>query len=341
MFEDDNSSTSSKSNDFEEEFNNIYDDMKNVFEEYQILSGSKKLSHDFSYVDLIEYKDTEMYNEICPFQLPFLNMLTPVDTLNMEYLYGKECYILPYTLSTSAILPFLIFYLNKSIENELFFIPYIHNYESIFENIFTLLQYSFYFLKKENFILKGYQFQDNKYYLFVEINSFQPSLLNNYTTIIPLVLNELIHTQFYLHYEINPNLCNYFTYNIDNFILKKENIDIEIPIIVYSIHNLQKSEFYSIFGVPKSSEIVNNQYTFFTLEEILQKENIEKNGINRNILFCGKQNYIKLEDYNEEILLSNDSIYLYNHPLYKYIWIAKEYQQQLSLSYHLVKDLLR
>ena len=337
MFDDDNSSTSS----FEGEFNNIYDDMKNMFEEYKILSGSKKLSHNFSYSELIEYKDTEMYNQLVPFHIPFLNMLSPVDTINVENLYDKECYIIPYTLSTSAILPFLIFYLNKSIENELSFIPYIHNYESIFENIYTFLQYSFYFLKKENFILQGFQLQDNKYYFFVEINTFQPSLLNNYSTIIPLVLDELVYKQYYLNHEINSSIYNYFNLNIESFILKKEDVNIEIPIITYSTHNLQKSEFYSIFGIPKSNEIVNNQYTFFTLEELLQKENIEKDGINRNILFCGKQNYIKMEDYNEDILLENDSIYLYNHPLYKYIWIAKEYQQQLSISYHLVKDLLR
>lgn len=337
MLEDDNSSTSS----FEEDFNNIYDDMKNIFEEYKILSGSKKLSHDFSYSELIEYKDTEMYNQLCPFHIPFLNMLSSVDTLNMDKFNQKECYIIPYTLSINAILPFLIFYLNKNINNELSFIYYIHNYDSIFENIYTLLQYSFSFLRKENFILQGYQLQDNKYYFFIEINNFQPSLLNNYSTIVPLMLDELVYKQYYLNYEINPRICNYFIQNIESFILMKEDINIEIPIIVYSTHNLQKSEFYSIFGIPKSDEIVNNQYTFFTLEEILQKENIEKNGINRNILFCGKQNYIKMEDYNEEMLLDHDSIYLYNHPLYKYIWIVKEYLQQLPISYHLVKDILR
>jgi len=337
MFEDDNSSTSS----FEEDFNNIYDDMKNIFEEYKILSSSKKLSHEFSYAELIEYKDTEVYNQLCPYHLPFLEMLTSIDTLNVNNLYDKECYIIPYTLSTNAILPFLIFYLNKSVNNDLSFIYYIHNYESIFENIYTLLQYSFSFLKKENFILQGYQLQDNKYYFFVEINIFQPTLLNNYSTIVPLVLDELVYKQYYLHYEINTTLYNYFNFNVEQFILKKDNVNIEIPIVVYSMDNLKKTEFYSIFGIPKSNEIVNNQYTFFSLEEILQKENIEENGVNRNILFCGKQHYIKIEDYNDEILVDYDSLYLYNHPLYKFIWVAKEYQQQLSLSYHLVKDLLR
>jgi len=48
-----------------------------------------------------------------------------------------------------------------------------------------------------------------------------------------------------------------------------------------------------------------------------------------------------MEDYTPEILMNYDSLYLYNHPLYKYIWIVKEYQQQLSLSYHLVKDIIQ
>lgn len=341
MSEDEGSTSSEISNNYEEEFDTIYNDMKSVFEEYKILSTSKKLSNNFSYSELIEYKNTESYNKICPFHIPFLTMLSSFDSLNIEKLCDKECYIIPYNLSTSAILPFLIFYLNKSIENELSFIYYIHNYESILENIYTLLQYSFSSMTKENFILKGFQLQDNKYYFFIEINNFQPSLLNNYSSIVPLVLDELVYKQYYLNYEINSIISNYFCLNIDKFILQKENLNIEIPLVVYSTHNLKKSEFYSIFGIPKSNEIVNNQYTFFTLEEILQRENITENGLNRNILFCGKQNFIKMEDYNEKMLLDYDSIYLYNHPLYKYIWIVKEYQQQLSLSYHLVKDLLR
>ena len=337
MIEDSMSINSDSSNDSNDNFNEVYDDMKDIFEEYKILSKSQKLSNQFSFSELIDYKDTEKYNEICPYHIPFLHMLSPIEDLDMNDMNKKECYIIPYTLSINAILPFLLFYLSKNTNNELSFL----NYDCIFENIYTLLQYSFSLLKKDNFILKGYQLQNNKYYFFVEINCFQPSLLNTYSTIVPLVLDELVYKQQYLQNNININICNYFIFNIDNFILTRNDKSIEIPIVVYSTHNIKKSEFYSIFGIPKSKEIINNQYTFFSLEELLEKNDIKENGLNRNIIFCGKQHHIKMEDYNEEVLLNCDSLYIYNHTLYKYIWIAKEYQQQLPISYHLVKDVLR
>jgi hypothetical protein len=47
-----------------------------------------------------------------------------------------------------------------------------------------------------------------------------------------------------------------------------------------------------------------------------------------------------MEDFTEEDILNNDSLFIYNHLLYKYIWLIKEYQQQQPISYHYVKDLL-
>jgi len=330
----DDSDTSSIE-DFEKEYNEIYDEMKTVFEEFKILEQSKKKIHEFDFQQLIEYKNTE--KEEKDFVLPFLNHLLEVDTLETD-LSLKECYIIPYFLCTDAILPFLIFFFHKNISQELSFFSYLHNSSSIEENISVLLNTYF---KEEDLEIKGYHCQEDKYYFYVELKTYQSPLISNYSKAVPILLDELVNSQVYLNDPIPSHLVHYFYDNIDMLVLKKDDLAIEIPSVVYTNHDMKKCEFYSVFGIPKSNLIFDNQYTFFSLEEILEKQTTEKNGVNRNVIFCGKQHYVTMEEFTEEELLNKDSLFVYNHILYKYIWIIKEYQQQYPISYHYVKDLLR
>lgn len=331
----DTSSESTEGGYFEKEYDTIFSEMKNVFEEYKVLEKSKKRTDEFNFKELIEYKNTE--KEETNYTIPFLNKLLDIDTLNMDELVLTECFIVPYFICDEAILPFLIFYFHKNISQELHFFYYLHTSSSIEQNIETLLKT---FVKKEDMNISGYHCQDNKYYFYVEINKYQPLLLSNYSTVAPILLDELINTTYYLNIPIPFHLTNYFCDNINMFILNVNDCNIEVPTVVYTSNPIKKCEYYSVFGIPKNNLIVDNQYTFFSLEEILIKPIKENDGINRSIVFCGKQHYIKMEDFTEEDILNNDSLFIYNHLLYKYIWLIKEYQQQQPISYHYVKDLL-
>jgi hypothetical protein len=320
---------------FEKEYDSIFHEMKDMFEEYKILEKSKKKNSEFNFKELIEYKNTE--KEETNYTIPFSNNLLEIETLNIDNIELHETYIIPYFICNDAILPFLIFFFQKNISQELNFFNYLHTSSSIEQNIETLLKT---FFKKKNMKISGYHYQDNKYYFYVEIKNYQSLLLTNYSTFVPILLDELINTTYYLNTPIPFYLTNYFCDNINMFILNVNDCNIEVPTVVYTSNPIKKCEFYSVFGIPSNNLIVDNQYTFFSLEEILTKTIKENDGINRSIIFCGKQHYIKIEDFTEDDLLNNDSLFIYNHLLYKYIWLIKEYQQQYSISYHYVKDLL-
>jgi hypothetical protein len=331
----DTSSESSEGSSFEKEYNNIFHEMKNMFEEYNVLEKSTKQSNEFNFQELIEYKNTE--KEETNYTIPFLHNLLEIESLDMDELAINESFIVPYFVCNDAILPFLIFYFHKNISQEINFFYYLHTSSSIETNIHTLLKT---YVKKEDMNISGYHCQDNKYYFYVEIKNYQSLLLSNYSTFVPILLDEIINTTYYLNTTIPVYLTNYFCDNINMFILSINNCNIEVPTVVYTSNSIKKCEYYSVFGIPKNNLIVDNQYTFFSLEEILNKTIKDNDGINRSVIFCGKQHYIKIEDFTEEDLLNNDSLFIYNHLLYKYIWLIKEYQQQYPISYHYVKDLL-
>lgn len=326
---------SEQSYNFEEEFMNNYKEMESIFEEYKVLTKSKKLSSDFDFKELIEYKNTEVYDKYISYEPPFLEILKPIEDLPLENIFLKNFYILPYTICKEAILPFLIFYLNQT-DNQLFFIPYLHNKEDIMENIKVLLNISF-LSSDVKFSLKGvHEFEDN-YYIYVEIEKFQSTYLNNYSTTIPLVMDELYNNKFYLNKEISKFIVDYFCENIEMFVISTKNNYIEFPTVVYSSSPNRLAEFYSVFGIPKSNEIIENQYTFFSLEDLLQKQE-KGNAIHRSILFCGEQFHIDFDNLEKKHLEDYDSLFIQNHPEYQFVWTGKECSQQFPLSYHLVKD---
>jgi hypothetical protein len=114
-------------------------------------------------------------------------------------------FIVPYFVCNDAILPFLIFYFHKNISQEINFFYYLHTLSSIETNIQTLLKT---YVKKEDMNISGYHCQDNKYYFYVEIKNYQSLLLSNYSTFVPILLDEIINTTYYLNTTIPIYLTN-------------------------------------------------------------------------------------------------------------------------------------
>jgi hypothetical protein len=310
---------------FDEEYNKLFKDLNTEYEEYKHLEEKNLV---FDYKHLVDSKNTSEY---ISYNIPFLNTLHSIDILQNVV---KECYFIPYVVVKDAVLPYLLFFFIKTD----FYLSFMPSYlEDKLDEMSTFLPLHLPYLKEENIRIKGFQEKDDKYYIYVELDVYQPLLITPNDYIYPITLHEIIHHHYCLNIPIDTNSILFFEKKINFFLLEYKDTKIEIPLVVYNNNPIKKCEFYSIFGIPKTFDIIPNEYTFFPLENISKQEN----GLNRSVIFCGSQNIVNIQDIDNNTILHSDSLLIIGNVQHKYIWVVKEYLQQSQLSYHYVKDFIR
>lgn len=226
--------------------------------------------------------------------------------------------------------------------------------------------------EKINYDYKGYLLDDNKLYLFVDCSELNNQIrqVNRNTNLWFLLADEIINHKKSCNFQINKEAIDFFIKNINFIFLNdEENKEYEIPTVSYVGKPLHNLEFTAVFG--QSKLYINNEssygpYYYFTdyntsirqggwtkdykpeikYDKLITERNngkYLKGGIIKFAIFLGKT---KIIEETEECLNSNwiekyDSLYINtknnklndeNYPM----WILKDYNQQVSLSYNYI-----
>jgi hypothetical protein len=229
-------------------------------------------------------------------------------------------------------------------------------------------------LEKFNYDYKGYLIDDNKLYLFIDCSKLNNQIrqLNRNTNLWFLLADEIVNHKKSCNFQINKETTDFFIKNINFlFINDEENKEYEIPIVAYVGKPLHNLEFTAVFGQIKlNEEQYYGPYYYFTdyktsirqggwtkdynLEIKYNKLITEKNngkylkgGIIKFALFLGKTKFIQEKEDKVDNNWTKNYDSLYVNKIYdelkldtekeKYpMWILKDYNQQVSLSYNYI-----
>lgn len=210
----------------------------------------------------------------------------------------------------------------------------------------------------DEIIIKGLYNNCNKYYLFVDISeiSITPLYLKKTTPVWFALTNEIINQQHICNIPISKNvqdllLSDYKLFTITN--LQGENI--QNPIVVYEGSHFKQTEFQSIFGVSKKD---NNYVLLYSINDAFKngswnntgKSELKFNkqitdnefgrysfgGINRIALIYSLNEYVN----TDELAIDESEVFFDGCDLItcvkngNQVAIIKDYNQQVSLSYH-------
>ena len=266
----------------------------------------------------------------------------------------KKAHIIIYTINNFNINPFLLFLLYK--KNNI--IDFLYIDESNNGDLF----YKMFKISKNNIEYSGYKMYNGDIFLFFKYVEKNNTNLLNITNNITcwVTIHELINLQTYIDIHIPTNIMLFFINNPDIILLYKECGDklYEIPIIAYTNNNYNDFIFIKKFGIKRNDNkaLYGPFYYFYNYNNIQNNilNNIQNNThIIRYVLFLGKHDIININPNNSNTYNSNtynsntynSNIYnicvnklnsKYNSIVVNNIYIIRQYEQQIPLSYYIL-----
>ena len=246
----------------------------------------------------------------------------------------KKAHIIIYTINNFNINPFLLFLLYKK-NNTIDFL-YIDetNNGDLFYEMFKIL--------KTNIEYSGYKIYNSEIFLFfkyVEIYNTHILDISDSNTCW-ITIHELINLQTYINIPISQNIILFFINNSDIILLYKEcgKMLFEIPIIAYTNNNYNDFTFIKKFGIKRNTNtaLYGPFYYFYNYNNI--HNNIHNKYIIRYVLFLGKHDIININQNNSNTynICVNNLISKYNSIIINNIYIIRQYEQQILLSYNIL-----
>lgn len=193
-----------------------------------------------------------------------------------------------------------------------------------------------------------------------------------------VLIDEIVNHKATLHLKIEESVTDLFIMNdLLCFLCDDNDINYEIPNVGYVLENKKRLNFIYNFGQTKNDDILGSCYYFVDFDTVLRNK-IQEKGIVRFALFMGKTKYfennpnddhdvseikqkrledatlnqmnerltMRVTDYDSKWKLNYDSAYLGNIELDNGIlWdnkmiALKEYEQQMSLSYYFMPQIM-
>jgi hypothetical protein len=261
-----------------------------------------------------------------------LNIIPEYPTLT------KKTHIIIYTINNFNINPFLLFLLYKKNNT----IDFLYIDESNNGDIF----YKMFKISKTNIEYSGYKMYNGEIFLFFKYVEINNNHLLNISDILDsntcwITIHELINLQRYINILIPPNIVLFFINNSDIILLYKEcgKILFEIPIIAYTNNNYNDFTFIKKFGIKRNdNNALYGPFYYFYNYNIDNIDNINNKYIIRYVLFLGKHNIININQNNSNTytICVNNLISKYNSIVINNIYIIKQYEQQIPLSYNIL-----
>jgi len=310
-------------------------------------------------VEVVEQEVQKKYNN----DNALNTLYTDVEDFISTHFYGRV-YLVPYSVNTSGVYPFVQFithYFGTFTENEefinlikfyeLFYTPYVN----IMENSNKLLNLALIHLTNGSMVdfnkyFKGYINNSDDIYLLYDLTEVNkdPTVTNMSHTWL-LHSCEILDKHSY-NTPIDSIITDFFTEHSSFMYLRDENNELyQLPQVGYSGSSFKVAEFRSVFGNPSSNdeESVFGKYYYFTdystaLEEAKSEKNVigkerKYGGLNRYALFRGKTtSFTDFSVKASEDGLSNDWSESYDSIYLEGLLVLKNYEQQVSVSYHLV-----
>ena len=196
---------------------------------------------------------------------------------------------------------------------------------------------------------KGYTTFQGNIHVFIQTDEiFTPLFMQRNQRYWFCIVDEIVNYKKVCNFQIDGACSDFLLSNPDFYTLKNSNTRrvYELPIIVYSGNTFNQVELDGHFGVSKKNEysFFGPHYYFTTYEKAVEigGKKLEKGGINRFALFCGKHHIIYKPQLKYNISEIFDSIYVGEMQLNSHIyndspiWIAKSSANFKSLSYHLL-----
>ena len=335
---------------------------------------NEKCLHENENDELIE---PNFYNYI---GLDKLEKKEKIDHILKSNIKIEKFYICGYRVNNNDLYPFLNFLLKNDFESKQLSLPFFikknqnkltsdiiseikSHMNSIFYNVILDDKYEF----------KGLYYYKNNIYLFFDFTNCKININNTHkNSIIWSVLpDEIINIKHVCNINININVINFFSENIDFALLKDKNKKLyQIPSVVYIGKEISKINFTYIFGAskPDKNSLFGSYYYFTNFKNAIK----EGGGIVRFALFTGSTKVIlnkhsdsidesliksqlisannlyenltlRITDYDGKWAKKYDSIYvgdieldngekMKNTPIY----VVKNCEQHIPLSYHFI-----
>lgn len=283
-------------------------------------------------------------NKYIPSMSPYFN-IQDYNIKTQNYIYNlniipeypvltKKAHIIIYTINNFNINPFLLFLLYKKNNT----IDFLYIDETNNGDLF----YEMFKISKTNIEYSGYKIYNGEIFLFfkyVEINNTHLLDISD-TNTCWITIHELINLQTYINIPILQNIILFFINNSDIILLYKEcgKILFEIPIIAYTNNNYNDFTFIKKFGIKRNTNtaLYGSFYYFYNYNNI--DNNIDIKYIIRYVLFLGKHDIININENNSNTynICVNNLILKYNSIIINNIYIIKQYEQQIPLSYNIL-----
>jgi hypothetical protein len=360
---------------FEKEFNNLSKYIQDITSTNDIKSSNDNI-----------YKSEYLYN--------IENILTYdlADYLKNND-FPKKINILPYQINNKGLKPFVQYFLMKSSDNKLSFITCegLNTFNNLVNKCMKIMEVIFLsYMKISQYEYKGFKVFDDEIYIFYDCSRSQIGMhcLTKNNDIWLTLMHEIINIGKVCNYEIDNKVKTLFINNDGLIYLKnKNNINCELPVVVYYDGYDEEIEFISVFGVSRCRDLLKGfagkYYYFYSYENMIEKMKRERErkrkGLIRISLFLGNMKVpmnLEVDEpdksvHTRELLLKDsttttdeyklvremikisdrdglwsenyDSIYVGKIKLGDFkdmkmpIWVVKEYEQQLPLTYHIMK----
>jgi len=236
-------------------------------------------------------------------------------------------YLCLYFINNTGMLPFLQFFLHKGKSNTLEF-P-----RTKFSSVCKVINEIFksYGIDDELYSYKGIKEWDDKIFAFYDCSLYdiQCHKLQNYNSIWPTLIDEIISTRCNCNYLIENEVSDFFLANPEFIYLTDLEKHIEIPTVVYNGCNVSQLDFLSTFGSLQKIEKNICGYYFYNFQ-LLGEKTIK--GAVRFALFIGnaKIEPLSLLSIEHDSVLNIENSYP--------IWFTSNYERHTPLTFHIIEN---